>query len=65
MLTFFISYNAITDFWSQKTENKLKTFEPQKWKKVYTAYLKWNLMVLIKKSVFQKKPIKYYFLINK
>ena len=35
---------------SRGNKNKLRTFQPQKWKKLRTASLKQNLLVLIKKE---------------
>ena len=42
---------GITRF-SRGNKNKLRTFQPQKWKKLRTASLKQNLLVLIKKRVW-------------
>ena len=41
---------GITRF-SRGNKNKLRTFQPQKWKKIRTVSLKQNLLVLKKKSV--------------
>ena len=35
---------------SRANKNKLRTFQPQKWKKLRRARLKQNLLVLIKKK---------------
>ena len=42
---------GITRF-SRGNKNKLRTFQPQKWKKIRTASLKQNLLVLIKKYIY-------------
>ena len=39
---------------SRGNKNKLRTFQPQKWKKLRTASLKQNVLVLIKKKSVMK-----------
>ena len=48
---------GITRF-TQRNNNKLRTFQPQKWRKLRTASLKQNLLVPTNKRVYHKTKTK-------